>query len=53
MIKANDFKNEFDLFAISIPRIPNQKWTLSFSSEKHSLKEITIQYVDWEIVDVL
>jgi hypothetical protein len=52
-IKIQDFRKEFALFAISIPRIPNKKWTLSFTSEKHSLMGITVQYNDWEVIDIL
>lgn len=52
-IKIQDFRKEFTLFAISIPRIPNQKWTLSFTSEKHSLMGITVYYNGWDVVDIL
>ncbi len=47
-----DFKKEFTLFAISIPRIPNKNWTLSFTSEKHALGRITIHFNDMDVVSI-
>lgn len=49
---AMDFKNDFRLYAISISRNPAQKWSLHFDSEKHAISGITIQFKNWDIVNV-
>lgn len=49
---AMDFITDFRLFAISISRNPAQKWSMHFDSEKYGISGITIQFKNWEIVDV-
>jgi hypothetical protein len=52
-ILIKDFTKEFTLYAISIPRIPHKKWTLSFANKKNPLEGITIQFNDWDAVDII
>jgi hypothetical protein len=51
-VQISNFENEFKLFAISIPRERSQKWSLSFSSEKHSLYGMTINFKNWDIEEI-
>ncbi len=51
-IKIVDFDKEFQLFAISISRIPSQKWSFSFSSEKFAIYGLTVKFKNWDIEDI-
>ena len=50
--QITNFEEEFTLIIISIPRDISQKWSLSFSSEKYSLYDLTINFIKWDIIEI-
>lgn len=53
-IIINDFSNEFTLYAISISWVSqlNQEWSLSYHSDIHSPSGLTVNFKNWEIINI-